>query len=70
MAMKTNAVANEMAKLQYRMRDTFDALRLATADNRWADVAKYAAELQTFAADHYAAYGSVYVVEATSSACH
>jgi hypothetical protein len=58
-----------MADLQYRMRDTFEALRLATQDNRWSAVAKYASELEAMAGQHQREFGSVYEVRATTSAC-
>jgi hypothetical protein len=58
-----------MAKLQHRMRDTFEALRLATVDNRWAAVVKYATELQTMAAEHCQLFGCVYEIRDGSSAC-
>lgn len=49
-----------MASLQFQMNDAHDCMRLAITDNRWADVAKYATQLDSLksrlASDHSALY--------------
>jgi hypothetical protein len=58
-----------MADLQFAMRDAHQSLRLAVTDNRWCDVAKYAAQLDSMAARHVREHGSVYTVHVGVSVC-
>lgn len=43
---------NEMTTIQYAMADAHETMMIAMSDNRWADVAKYAAQLAELSEKH------------------